>query len=60
MKTVVVLIEDRAFALFFHPHHGAFGSLCSVSRNLPYKEKKRVKPGGLLAWGFDMGAAGFH
>ena len=32
MKTVAVLTEDRAFALFFRPHPG----------NLPSKTKKKM------------------
>ena len=47
MKTAVVLIEGRAFALFFHPHHGAFGSLCSSLQEFAIQGKKRVKRRGL-------------
>ena len=47
MKNVAVLTEDRAFALFFRPHHGGFdSSRVPTPRNLPSKAKKMLTPGG--------------
>ena len=49
MKTVAVLMEDGAFALFFRPHPGAFDSSRVPSPgNLPSKAKKILMPGGLI------------
>ena len=40
MKNVVVLTEDGALALFFHPHPGEFdSSRVSTPGNLPSKAK---------------------
>ena len=42
MKNVAVLTEDRAFALFFRPHPGAFDSLrVPTPENLSCKAKKK-------------------
>ena len=47
MKNVAVLTEDRAFAVFFRPHHGGFdSSRVPTPRNLPSKAKKMLTPGG--------------
>ena len=47
MKNVAVLTEDRAFALFFRPHHRGFdSSRVPTPRNLPSKAKKMLTPGG--------------
>ena len=41
MKTATVWIEDATFALFFHPHRGAFGiSNVPATGNFPSKEKR--------------------
>ena len=43
MKSAAVLIEDGAFALFFCPCHGEFGSSSALApRNLPCKAKKKM------------------
>ena len=40
VKNVAVLMEDRAFALFFRPYPGGFESLIvPTARNLPSKAK---------------------
>ena len=45
MKTTTMLIEDGAFALFFRPHRGAFGSLSfPTPENLPSDAKKLLMP----------------
>ena len=47
MKTVGVLTEDGAFALFFRPHGGGFdSSRVPTPGNLPSKAKKMLMPGG--------------
>ena len=47
MKNVPALTEDRAFALFFHPHPGGFDNLkVPTPRNLPSKVKKMPMPQG--------------
>ena len=47
MKNVAVLTEDRAFAVFFCPHHGGFdSSRVPTPRNLPSKAQKMLTPGG--------------
>ena len=41
MKSVAVLMEDGAFALFFRPHRGGFdSSRVPTTRNLPSQAKK--------------------
>ena len=41
MKTTAMLIEDGAFAPFFRPHRGTFGSLSfPTAGNLPSNAKK--------------------
>ena len=56
MKNVAVLTEDGAFALFFCPHPGGFGSLgVPIAGNLPSKAKKNANargsaPGGGGCW----------
>ena len=56
MKSAAVLIEDGAFALFFCPCHGEFGSSSALAaRNLPCKAKKNANypEGGMGAPGID-------
>ena len=56
MKNVAVLTEDRAFAVFFRPHHGGFdSSRVPTPRNLPSKAKKMLTPGGQLGRGGGVG-----
>ena len=60
MKNVAVLLEDRAFALFFRLHTGEFdSSRVPTPGNLPSKAKKMLMPGG-SAWGegWGLGTAG--
>ena len=43
MKNVAVVTDDGAFALFFRPHRGAFGSSRAPNPgNLPSKAKKKM------------------
>ena len=50
MKTVAVLTEDGAFALFFRPHPGGFdSSRVPTPGNLP--SQKMLMPGGQLRRG---------
>ena len=60
MKHVAVLMEDEAFAVFFHPHPGGFDSSRVPSpRSLPSKAKKILMPGGQPPGGGGaLGAAG--
>ena len=53
MKNVVVLMEDRALALFFRPQPGGFdSSRVPTPGNLPSKAKKMLMPGGQpRGWG---------
>ena len=47
MKKFAVLTEDGAFALIFRPHPGEFdSSRVPTLRNLPFKAKKMLMPGG--------------
>ena len=49
MKTATVWIEDGVFALFFRPHHGAFGAQVSQSPGIcshPSKVKTMLMRGG--------------
>ena len=58
MKNVAVLTEDRAFAVFFRPHHGGFdSSRVPTPRNLPSKAKKMLTPGGQPGRGGGGGGA---
>ena len=51
MKNVAVLLEDRAFALFFRLHPGEFdSSRVPTPGNLPFKAKKNAN-----AWGVSLG-----
>ena len=46
MKNVAVLMEERAFALFFCPEPGGFdSSRVPTPGNLPSKAKKMLIPG---------------
>ena len=53
-------MQDRAFALFFHPHPGGFDSSRVLTpTNLPSKTKKMLMPGGQPGGGGGgLGAAG--
>ena len=52
MKNVAVLIEDRAFSLFFHPHPRGFdSSRFPAPNNLLSKAKKVLMPRGQLGLG---------
>ena len=53
-------MQDRAFALFFHPHPGGFDSSRVLTpANLPSKTKKMLMPGGQPGGGGGgLGAAG--
>ena len=47
MKNVAVVTDDGAFALFFRPHRGAFGSSrAPTPGNLPSKAKKNANARG--------------
>ena len=62
MKTVAVLTEDGAFALFFRPHTGGFdSSRVPTLGNLPSKAKKMPVPGGQPGkGGGGLGAGGIN
>ena len=56
MKTVAVLTEDGAFALFFRPHPGGFdSSRVPTPGNLPSKAKKMLMPRGQHVGGGSLG-----
>ena len=60
MKSVAVLTEDGAFALFLRPHPGRFdSSRVPTPGNFPSKAKKMLMPGGQPGGGGGLlGAAG--
>ena len=59
MKSVAVLTDDGAFALFFRPPPGGFdSSRVPTPENLPSKAKKMLMPGGQPGGGGVLGAGG--
>ena len=59
MKNIAVLTEDRAFALFFHPHPGDLTAQESPPPGICHpRQKKMLMPGGQLGGGGVLGTGG--